>query len=89
MRQIKSMVFLGNQNSSEEVAYLHLLLDKAVMMLGALQQPNRAEDENHFKQLVEARIKDELELQDLISDLVTAFGFDPSDMTFKKLPYRP
>ena len=89
MRQITNMVFLGNEDSKTEIANLHLRLDTALMILGGLQQPVRAESENHFKELLEARLRDEQDLRDAVADLVAAFGFDPSDMTFKKLPYRP
>ncbi len=89
MRQITNMVFLGNEGSRTEIANLHLRLDTALMTLSGLQQPDRAKDENHYKLLLEARIKCEQELQDMVSDLVAAFGFDPSDLTFKKLSHKP
>lgn len=85
MRQINKMLFLSDDWGATETANLHLRLDTALLILGRLQQVDHATSENHFKELLEARMESEQSLKDAVADLVTAFGFDPSDLTFKKL----
>lgn len=88
MREINRMIFFGAGSTSRDaVNHLKQRLDDAVSTLGGLQQPGHPESEEEAKQEELFFAKANADLKDMISDIISAFGYDPSDMTWKELPY--
>lgn len=87
MRHIHRMIFLGSAAAIDDINKLRNRLKEALNILSGLQQPDHAESEEDARMMNEERLNFEQELKDAVADLVAAFGYDPSDLTYKQLPY--
>ena len=75
MREFTHVIYMGGGIHSAAHSYdLHKHLEKALSILSGLQQPNHGDSQDYVFQSERYRRIQELELEDILTDIVVALG---------------
>jgi hypothetical protein len=72
MTYFRQQIFLGGQNSDEDVAILKMKLEEAITLLGGLQRPTHPKNYEEGHKLSEQMKEDEIKLQSLAEEIYIA-----------------
>jgi len=77
MREFDKVLNMGNGDFSEIGCYrLHRRLEDGFSILSGLQQPDHSSSQKEADLSIVERRMSRKELEDVVRDIVTAFGFD-------------